>query len=255
MTEKKVVLLIVEGSSDERVLSSIIREMNAVSTSIQFELVRGDAFTSNSSAKGKAVVSAVISSFITRTKIPAKQIAFVGYILDVDGIYIKESDVSCEDKRDDDYFQYDSSSEQVVFGSKEKMENVQAKWVKKQSRVNELQSNDFTIKMREHAGTSTRIDIPVQIYFNNITLEHVLVNKILRGMDAEDEKKQIIRAFSKRIASDETPFETAKVFFQKLVPANATNNKQSWDKIKQNPWEHSSSIYFLLMQLGLYYKN
>ncbi|MGX6473605.1 hypothetical protein [Pediococcus pentosaceus] len=249
MANKKVILLIVEGQSDERVLSTITDKLNNENVDLKFELIHGDSFTKGSNQGAKSIVKDSISRYLNKSKIQAKQITFVGYIVDVDGIYIAECDVKCNTEQHSDYFQYDKVNKKVIFGSNLKMRNVQKKWQRKKRRLDMLQAKDFSIKMKEHTGSNKTIEIPVQVYFNNITLEHVLVGELLRGKNSIEDKQNIARAFQKNIEGSNKTYEDAKDFFDAKKPEGVTSNEDSWNFIKQYAWQPCSSIFFLLEKL------
>lgn len=246
MVKKKIVLLIVEGDNDERVLNAIIQNLTHESEKIQFEVVNGDAFIDNHSRSGKSVIKNVIESFIDRTKIPAQRISFVGYLVDVDGIYIDKEDNVLDENKTDDYFQYSLSDKKVVFGCEPKQKDLEKKWGKKRMLIHDVYHDDFSIDIKEHERTKNKANIKVRVYFNNITLEHVLLNRLLRGEEFEEEKRNIVRAFVIALEKKHNVVSAAKDFFNKYIPTEAKSNKEAWLMIEKNPWIRASSISFLI---------
>jgi hypothetical protein len=178
MAKKKIVLLIVEGNTDERLMALILNKLNSRTGLVQFEVVSGDAFTADTQESGKTVIKNIVEKFIARTKIQAQQIACVGYLVDVDGIFVSSEHVTTDKTLEPGCFKYDLSKEMIVFGSERKRELMQRVWQKKRDRISNVLHDTLKIRIKEHEGSNSRKDLPVRLYFNNMTLEHVLANQL-----------------------------------------------------------------------------
>lgn len=244
---KKIILLIVEGSTDERILSSVTDKMKTKYNKIEFELIRGDIFGQNGNEGAKSLIAKPIRKYLETSKLLVSQIAFVGYLVDVDGIYVQEEDILVDNTKDKDYFEYDGAEKKIIFGSESKMKQIKKNWKKRVNRLNQLQHNDLSVKISNTFEKEKNIRIPVQVYFNNISLEHVLVNEIIRNESSRKEK--IAKDFHTQMSDSKITYEKAKDFFKKKVPVLCQDNKTSWDNVKTNNWVPSSSIYFLLCEL------
>lgn len=246
MSNKNIVLVIVEGNSDERLLNSILGKIDTSNANTQYEVINGDAFTRRNRLNGRNTIREIVISFVTKSKIPAKNIALVEYLVDIDGIFLDNSCLCCDEGQDDSFFQYDSQQEKVIFGSESKKEDVLARWNRKLERLSQVWYDDFHISLKEHSGTTKKKDIPVRVYFNNLTLEHALVNMILRGEDATDLKMDLVSEFVRQLEQKDDLVEAAISFFKDLIPNQAISNEEAWKNQKENPWTRGSTIYFLI---------
>lgn len=246
MGKKNIILVIVEGNSDERLLDSILNKIDTSEINTQYKVLNGDFFTQKGTINGKNIISEIIKGYIIKSKIPAKNISMVKYLVDVDGMFLDKKCLCYDKTKPDDYFQYDQAQKKVFFGSESKKQDVVSKWDRKKRRLEQVWSDNFFVSLKQHQGTSKKKKIPVKVYFNNLTLEHTLVNKVLRGEDATDEKMNIVTEFISQLEKKDDVLESALSFFEKLVPDHAESNEVAWKKLEYNPWIKGSTIYFLI---------
>lgn len=233
---KKIILIIVEGGTDERLLNFLLnKEKNK-----RFHVVRGDLFVKGKKG-ARTIVTDEIKSYIDKSKVWGKDIAQVVQLIDIDGSFMKDSDIELDINQPDDYFFYDVNKEKVVFGSENKMNAVKSTWKKKAEKIEKVVEWELSIKA--HEGTKSTVKIPFNLYFNNICLEHVLIKKILRGSGSEEEKNKIMDAFLDQLSklSDEEQCE----WFKKKIP-EGTGETSDFDNLRKNPWYPGSTVYHLI---------
>ena len=158
MNEKKVIVVIVEGPSDENALGGILKEYFS-SSEVQFAVVHGD-ITSDSKTSPENVVAKIkklVDSVNAKYGYAWRDITRIIHIGDTDGAFTK----NCVHKADVKNVQYyedhiDASDVEVI----EKRNRCKAKV---------LLTLYSTGKVR---------GIPYRIYFNSCNLEHVLYNQL-----------------------------------------------------------------------------
>lgn len=168
MNEKQVILVIVEGPSDENALGGILKEY-FYSEEVQFAVVRGD-ITSRSSIKPENVVRNV-KNLVEQVKIRYgynwHDIIRIIHIADMDGAFTE----NCVHKADVKKIRY---CEDHIEAS-----DVEAIEKRNRSKAKVLLTLYSTGKIR---------GIPYRIHFNSCNLEHVLYNQLNDFSDEEKEK-------------------------------------------------------------------
>ena len=167
MSEKKVVVVIVEGPSDENAIGGILKDYFS-SEEVQFAVVHGD-ITSNDSTSIDNVVSK-IDSLINgiRSKYGYLWTDFVRiiHIADTDGAFTKE----CIQEVDVEGIQY--------YEDHMETSNVEA------TEKRNAHKSEIMFKLY---STGKVHEIGYRLYFNSCNLEHVLYNELKNFSDQEKE--------------------------------------------------------------------
>ena len=168
MSEKKVVVVIVEGPSDENAIGGILKDYFS-SEEVQFAVVHGD-ITSNDSTSIDNVVSK-IDSLINgiRSKYGYLWTDFVRiiHIADTDGAFTKE----CIQEVDVEGIQY--------YEDHMETSNVEA------TEKRNAYKSEIMFKLY---STGKVHEIGYRLYFNSCNLEHVLYNELKDFSDQEKEE-------------------------------------------------------------------
>ena len=168
MSEKKVVVVIVEGPSDENAIGGILKDYFS-SEEVQFAVVHGD-ITSNDSTSIDNVVSK-IDSLINgiRSKYGYLWTDFVRiiHIADTDGAFTKE----CIQEVDVEGIQY--------YEDHMETSNVEA------TEKRNAHKSEIMFKLY---STGKVHEIGYRLYFNSCNLEHVLYNELKDFSDQEKEE-------------------------------------------------------------------
>lgn len=170
MSEKKVVVFIVEGSSDEAALGTIMKEYFS-SNEVQFVVVHGDITLKDYVSKDSILtkINEQIEGVKSRYRYNQDDFLKIIHIADMDGVYIPETDVKESDVESVQYYEdhIDTSNVSAI--------------VERNKR-----KGDILFKLRKTRKVN---DIPYRIFFNSCNLEHVLYNEL---KDFTDEEKQIL---------------------------------------------------------------
>lgn len=170
MSEKKVIVFIVEGPSDEAALGTIMEDYFS-SNKVRFVVVHGDI-----TLKDYVSVDDVLKKINEQIEGVKKKYRYVQedflkiiHIVDTDGVYISKNDIKKADTKKIRYYEDHIDTRDV----------------------------DAVVKRNERKGTilyklrkTGRINnIPYRIYFNSCNLEHVLYGRL---EEFSDEEKQIM---------------------------------------------------------------
>ncbi len=170
MSEKKVVVFIVEGPSDEAALGTIMKEYFS-SNEVQFIVVHGD-ITLKEYVSGDNILNKIneqIEGVKSRYRYSQDDFIKIIHIVDMDGVYIPDTDIIEADVEEIQYYEdhIDAKSTRTIVERNKRKGNILYK-LRKTGKVN---------------------GIPYRIYFNSCNLEHVLYGEL---KDYSDEEKQIL---------------------------------------------------------------
>ncbi len=170
MSEKKVVVFIVEGPSDEAALGTIMKEYFS-SNEVQFVVVHGDITLKDyiSSADILKKINEQIEGVKIRYRYNQDDFIKIIHIVDMDGVYISDTDIIETDVEKIQYYE----------------DHIDAKCASLIAERNK-RKGDILYKLRK---TGTINGIPYRIYFNSCNLEHVLYGEL---KEYSDEEKQIL---------------------------------------------------------------
>ncbi len=169
MSEKKVVVFIVEGPSDEAALGTIMKEYFS-GNEVQFIVVHGDLTLKDYVSSDDILkrINQQIDRVKRRYRYVQDDFIKIIHIVDMDGVYIPDSDIREGDKKEIEYYE----------------DHIAAKNVSAVEERNK-RKGDILYKLRK---TGKINHIPYRIYFNSRNLEHVLYGEL---KDCSDEEKQI----------------------------------------------------------------
>lgn len=170
MSEKKVVVFIVEGPSEEAALGSIMKE-HFSDNEVQFVVVHGDITLKDYVSHDNIVkkINEQIERVKSRYRYMQEDFLKVIHIADTDGVYIPEADVKEADVEEVKYYEdhIDAKNASVIVDRNKK-------------------KGDILYKLR---NTGRIHKIPYRIYFNSCNMEHVLYGEL---KNYSDEEKQIL---------------------------------------------------------------
>lgn len=170
MSEKKVVVFIVEGPSDEAALGSIMKEYFSCSE-VQFVVVHGDItlkdYVSNDNILKK--INEQIEGVKRKYRYEHQDFIKIIHITDADGVYTPETAVKETDVEEVRYYE----------------DHIEAK----NTHVIKERNNRKASILYKLRKTGKINGIPYRIYFNSCNLEHVLYGEL---REYSDEEKQIL---------------------------------------------------------------
>lgn len=214
--DKKIVLLIVEGPSDQDALEAVfakIFESNAVRVHVVHEDITTKRIYKNSNIIIE--INKIINQFVNDNHLKRREIQQVIHIVDMDGAYIPDSavvlDISLDQGDEETYIMYELSTirtnkpDSIIFRNHIKRERI-----------------DSITHVREIAKT------PYQVYYMSYCLDHVLYNKL---NSSDEEKDHDSTEFAIRYKDD---IEGFKEFISKSSFSVQGDYLSTWDFIKQN---------------------
>lgn len=208
--EKKVILFIVEGVSDENALGSIMKKY-FIHSQVRFLVIHGDITTHDFVNMNEIIkkINKNIETISQRYRYNKEDINRIIHLVDMDGVCIPDSAVIF--------------SENV--GIQYNRDGIRTKNVKSIQKRNHLKSQ-VLYKLRK---TSNISDIPYNIYYMSCNLEHVLFNN---QMDFTDEDKmRISDQFAERF--DNNMDEFIKFIMNQEIAVNGNYN-ETWKFIEKN---------------------
>lgn len=216
MSEKKVIVVIVEGPSDENAIGGILKEYFS-SEEVQFSVVHGD-ITSNQFTKVDNIVSKIddlIGGIKTKYGYRWEDFIRVIHIVDTDGVFAKD----CVMKADIEGIRYyedhmeGNCIEEIDLRNKHKSE----------------------ILFKLYSTSKVR-DIRYRLYFNSCNLEHVLYG-VLKDF-SDDEKEELSDDFAERYEGKVNEFIS---FISNETIAVSGSYKETWKFIEKE--KHSLERY------------
>lgn len=175
MSEKKVVMVIVEGPSDENALGEILKEFFS-SEKVQFKVVHGD-ITADTGTTADTVVNKLdelIDKVRNQYGYEWQDITRIIHLTDTDGVFTK-----------------DCIEEAAVEGIIYYVDHMETANIAGTEQRNKHKSE---ILFKLYTTPKIHKTIPYQIYFNSCNLEHVLYNELKDFSD--DEKERLSDEFS-----------------------------------------------------------
>jgi len=225
LARKKIVLIILEGTSDEIALEGSLRNIYKPNE-IKFCIVKTDITTKNKVTKNniKNKLIEIIKTELGRSPYKISDILKVIHLTDMDGAYVDEDSI-IEDK----------SCNRFIYSET----NIRAK-----SKVNVIGRNKIKSENLEVLlGLNTIYNkLSYNIYYFSCNQEHVLHNMI----DAKNNKKEeLAENFNDRYEEDFNGFK--KFIYSKDIKVEG-DYKETWEFIKKgnNSLKRFSNLYLLL---------
>lgn len=175
--EKKVIVFIVEGMSEEAALGTIMKEF-FINEEVQFFIVHGDITLHDYVSVDKILlkINKVLDTVKERYRYKTSDFLKIIHITDTDGVFISDDKVTKAKVPEITYYE----------------DCVVAPSVSSTLERNHRKA-DILFKLR---NTGKVKKIPYRIYFNSCNLEHVLFNELKDFSD--EEKEEMSDAFADR---------------------------------------------------------
>ena len=245
---RKVILIFVEGESDETVVGfvtdSLVKQLNQLH--ITLKVIYGDVFSDRrySLSSGPKIASDRITEALNKEKLQAKDLLFVAFVTDTDGIYIDPMslviDSSIEPK---DSFQYDLESKRLLFPTREKKDEIVETRQRKSRKLAKLIKEGESLKVN-------RIQVSCYVFYNSINLEHVLFEKLLPDHEKQDAADDFVDQYDEK--GDEG-LDEVLAFFKSRCPAD--DYEESWEFIKHHEMMQGYSNLAILFDRIQSYKD
>ena len=223
MREKKVVLFIVEGPSDEAALGSVMKEYFS-SDEVQFVVVHGDITLKDNVSLDdiKKKINEQIEYIQRRYRYNFDDFIRIIHIVDMDGVYIPSEDIKNADIEEVQYYE----------------DFILAKHVQVIADRNK-RKGDILFKLRK---TGKIHEIPYRIYFNSCNLEHVLYGELKNYSD--EEKQRLSDEFADKYDGRAEEFVT---FISEPAIAVLVNYQKKCDYIEKdkNSLLRHSNMHFI----------
>ena len=223
MREKKVVLFIVEGPSDEAALGSVMKEYFS-SDEVQFVVVHGDITLKDNVSLDdiKKKINEQIEYIQRRYRYNFDDFIRIIHIVDMDGVYIPSEDIKNADIEEVQYYE----------------DFILAKHVQVIADRNK-RKGDILFKLRK---TGKIHEIPYRIYFNSCNLEHVLYGELKNYSD--EEKQRLSDEFADKYDGRAEEFVT---FISEPSIAVFGTYQKTWDYIEKdkNSLHRHSNMHFI----------
>lgn len=208
--EKKVILVIVEGPTDESALGMIFKEFFS-DNNTKFHVCHGDITTQNYISSDEIVKKVYEQVEIVKSKYRYSDDVFLKiiHLTDTDGVFIQDGYVKHAEVQEITYYETHMESvdvQQTVDRNHRKAQN-----------------------LRKLFSCNTIKDIPYKLYFNSCNLEHVLYGKLNNFSD--EEKQEMADDFSERYEED------IQGFLQFLKESNAEvqgDYRETWKFIQKS---------------------
>lgn len=210
---KKVILFVVEGTSDKEALEPIISELIDTSL-VRFEVLRGDATASTSEPyyrkNMKNRIKIIVDNYLENNRgILKKYIEKIIYITDTDGCFIADENIYYSKK--DKAFRYED-------------DGIYTNNVESAMKRNALKSKNLNVLY----STSVIYNLPIEAYYFSCNLDHVLYN--IRNLRQELKEDYAID-FAERYEGKEQTFID---FLSKENIPMGKNSRESWIQIKES---------------------
>lgn len=216
MSHRKIILFIVEGSTDEEALSYCTsRFFHSVKNEVVFEVVRGD-LTSKKGVSPKNVTETVVSlvkGVLSQKRWMPKDLRAIYQITDTDGVFVSDTmvveDLEAQDIiYTEDHIRY--KNREVVLSR------------------NQRKASNLRILYKKRKITLNKVEIPYRILYMSSCLEHVTANKLNCSIE---EKVELAESFLEKFDEDVTGFVN---FFRNSDFSVKLDYSDSWDFIQKD---------------------
>jgi len=213
---KKVLLVIVEGHTEQIILEDFLDEYFANST-IRFDVQREDILTKWDAKKRipniKNSVSRVVHNYLVKYKFLAKDLSAVIHITDADGCFIAPEFVKIKaDMEQNLYYTEDA----ILVKTEKRKEQIEQR--------NEMKANNVKILLANDHFSINRLSVPYQLFYFATNLEHVLWNErnevAVDKVQKADEFMDNLSGSIKEYLMEFLPVDTALSYREKM--------KESW---------------------------
>lgn len=229
--KKKVIVLIVEGTTDETILGYFFEQL-IQNNKFVIKVIAGDVFTDsrNRMLSPKAILGQQIAKIKAVNKFTDTDFICIAQLIDTDGMFIPPTDFIVNNtlnSGEKTYF-YDLTTRQVKVNSEKNRAKLLHLWQLKKNKVLPLTT----------AITYGPLALPVYIFFNSLNLEHVTQDLIAPA----DQKMELSLRFIDKMQDDLANF--LKFLTEKKI---GDSYLDSWTRLGHDQdWSQSKSnlIYF-----------
>jgi hypothetical protein len=227
---KQVIIVLVEGQSDEILLYERLRELYK-GCEIRFEIQRGDIFYDNKNGNKpiKSVIGDCVKGIIQRRKYKKKDVIGVIHIMDTDGCFIPDTQVVVDESQGMKTFY---KTDCIKVDSDIQKNNIMLRNSTRSTNVNTMKSVESIVKRT----------FKYQIYYFSRNLEHVIFNE---PNPAKDTKEENIEIFLEEIEEGISIEQYLSTYFSG-VGGTSYNDKysESWNYIKSgtNSLKRSTNV-------------
>ena len=212
--EKKVILFIVEGPSDEAAIGSIMKNYFADNT-VEFQIVYGD-ITTNQYVTIENIIAKIkeqIDIIKERYRYSYSDFKQIIHLTDTDGVFIDDKYVL--EKEPDD-----NISNKIIYYETHMETNNINSTIMRNHKKSEI--------LRKLISTNKIANIPYKIYFNSCNLEHALYGKLYNFTN--EEKEYMADDFAEKYKDNIEDF--IKLITENNVAIDG-NYKQTWQFIQE----------------------
>ena len=212
--EKKVILFIVEGPSDEAAIGSIMKNYFADNT-VEFQIVYGD-ITTNQYVTIENIIAKIkeqIDIIKERYRYSYSDFKQIIHLTDTDGVFIDDKYVL--EKEPDD-----NISNKIMYYETHMETNNINSTIMRNHKKSEI--------LRKLISTNKIANIPYKIYFNSCNLEHALYGKLYNFTN--EEKEYMADDFAEKYKDNIDDF--IKLITENNVAIDG-NYKQTWQFIQE----------------------
>lgn len=245
---RKVILIFVEGESDETIVGfvtdSLVEQLDQMH--ITLKVMYGDVFSDRkySSSSGPQIASDKITDTLKKEKLKAKDLLFVAFVTDTDGIYINPTSLVVDSSIDPkDSFQYDLEAQRLLFPTREKKDEIVETRQRKSRKLTKLIKEGESLKIN-------RTQVSCYVFYNSVNLEHVLFEKLLPDYEKQDAADDFVDQYDEK--GDEG-LDKILAFFKSRCPTD--DYEKSWEFIKQHEMMQGYSNLAILFDRIKSYKD
>ncbi|MCT4612337.1 MAG: hypothetical protein N4A47_03085 [Clostridia bacterium] len=218
---KQVIIVLVEGQSDETLLYERLRELYR-GCEIRFEIKRGDIFydNKNGSKSIKSIIGDCVKEIVQRRKYKKKDILSVIHIMDTDGCFIPAEKVIVDATQEVTTF-YELNN--IIVNSPKQKNNIEIRNRIRSTNVDTMTSVDSIVTKA----------YKYQIYYFSRNLEHVIFNE---PNPIQDTKEENIEVFLEQIEIEGNSIEQylSTYFIGVSGTSYSDMYRESWGIIKSN---------------------
>lgn len=223
MSEKKVIVFIAEGPSDEAALGTIMKEYFS-NNEIQFVVVHGD-ITLQDYVSPESILTKIndqIENVKRKYRYNQDDFTKIIHITDMDGVYIPDTDVKKAEVTSIQYY----------------ADHIEAPNAEVAATRNR-RKGDILYKLRKSGKVH---DIPYRIYFNSCNLEHVLYNELKDF--SNEEKQELSDEFAEKYEGKVNEFIE---FISNPTLAAPGTYQKTWDYIEKgrNSLQRHSNMHLI----------
>ena len=224
---RKVILVFVEGESDETVVGfitdSLVERLDDMH--ITLKVMYGDVFSDRrySTLSGTKIASNRICEVLATEKWKVSDLLFVAFVTDTDGMFMNPTSLVVDDSMEvTDSFQYDLQTRRLLFPTQQKKMDIIETRQRKSRHVNQLIKEGTSLIVKRKL-------VQTFVYYNSVNLEHVLFEKLLSDHEKQDAADDFVDQYDEK--GDEG-LDEILAFFKSRCPSD--DYEESWDFIKQH---------------------